>query len=198
MWPLIFHLVSTRWDSRVHVWIQFPAFSSHRARENSSRQMSRGSGSERCDLWFSILYMPRSPNQAEKVIPQFHQQQVHHFLLTRLHASRCAHSPSYFFLSRRWPDFRAPGLNKALRARLPNIIYLVSCCCSLSRPPSTFIPAPLMSYSGARIKKNSAAGPPPKSKHQWSDSKEGISIGVSLSRASFIYSLLCSGVCNRC
>lgn len=162
--------------------------------ENSSQQMSRGSGSDviydfhlilsawRCaeSGWKSYTSIPR----ASTTSPSFPSY--------TLACVPCARSPalslpaSYFS---RWPDSSTwdwikPKYTCELLLRAAYPAHIHSCR------------ADVLLRSGK--KKLGRRGPPPKSKHQWSDSKEGISIGVSLSCASFIYSLLCSGVCNRC
>lgn len=113
MWPLIFHLVSTRWDIGAYrykiSWCILLA-----PPENSSRQMSRGSGSDVIYDFHLILSAWRCAESGWKklYLNSAHQQQVHHFLLTRLHASRAparplSHSPRVISLD---GQIRAPGI----------------------------------------------------------------------------------------
>lgn len=148
----------------------------------------------RCDLWFPSypLGVALRRIRLKKVIPQFRASTTSpSFPSYTLACIPCARSPalslpaSYFS---RWPDSSTWDW---IKPKYTCELLLRAASSSHSFPPRWCL-------TPQREKKLGRRGPPPKSKHQWSDSKEGISIGVSLSCASFIYSLLCSGVCNRC
>lgn len=137
MWPLIFHLVSTRWNRRV--WIKFPGIFLA-PRENSSRQMSRGSGSERCDLWFPSYPARRiSGWKSYTSIPSTTSPSFPSYTLACVLVRPLAHSPKlFFFLSLSMARFSSTW-DWIKRRVCP--IYTCELLLRARPPSSTFIPA---------------------------------------------------------